>query len=97
MEWIAMHATEVVEIERSLGGGRSIDVVLKDGTFVELKNYDWSKWDERGLRYLAEKFAVQLKIYQQHADQVKFIFQNSVPNIVRQELESLGAIVEVYP
>ncbi|RME10852.1 MAG: hypothetical protein D6802_08305 [Ardenticatenia bacterium] len=97
LEWIAAHADEVVEIERSLGGGRSIDVVLKDGTFVELKNYDWSRYSKAQLEISADEFAKQFRSYQKHSDQVKFIFQNSVPNIVRQELESLGAIVEVYP
>jgi RHS repeat-associated protein len=97
LEWLAAHADEVVEIETPLGGRRSIDVVLKDGTFVDFKNYDWSKWDESGLRYLAEKFAEQLKAYQKHTDQVKFIFRGSVPDIVREYLEKRGAIVEVYP
>jgi len=64
---------------------------------VELKSYDWSKWDESGLRHLAEKFARQLEFYQEYAEQVKFIFRGSVPDIVREYLEEAGAIVEVYP
>ena len=64
---------------------------------MDFKNYHWSKWNESGLRYLAEKFARQLESYQEHAEQVKFIFRGSVPDIVREYLEKRGAIVEVYP
>jgi len=67
------------------------------GRLWSLKSYDWSKWDESGLRYLADKFAAQFRVYQEHTDQVKFIFQGSVPDVVREHLEALGAIVEVYP
>ena len=83
------------EIERALGGGRAIDVVLKDGTFIELKNYDWSKYSPGQIASIIEDFLDQLRIYLDHADIVEFVFKGGVPDFVRQELVDAGAIVRV--
>jgi hypothetical protein len=96
LDFIAGKADDVAEIERALGGGRSIDVVLKDGTFVELKNYDWTKYSPSQTQSKINHFLGQLKAYQDSgADVIEFVFKGNVPDAVREALENAGAIVKV--
>ncbi|MFQ5471216.1 MAG: hypothetical protein ACE5EH_13120, partial [Gammaproteobacteria bacterium] len=39
LEYAVSHADDIAEIGRKLGGGREIDFVLKNGGFVDVKNY----------------------------------------------------------
>ena len=93
--FVAGRVDDVAEIERALGNGRSIDVVLNDGTFVELKNYNWELYSASEIQRSINDFLDQLHYYQQHSTQIEFVFKGSVPDVVRQALESNGAIVKV--
>ncbi len=95
LDFVAAHADNIAEIERALPGRRSIDAVMKDGTYVELKNYDWSKYSPSQMRQKSEVFIRQFREYQLHAENTKFIFNGSVPDYIRRELVDAGAIVEV--
>jgi hypothetical protein len=100
LDYAATHADEIAEIERSLGGGRSIDIVLQNGTFVELKHYNWSSeyyQNASNLRRTTNDFLQQLDVYQDYAERVEFVFYGSVPDSVRTALEAAGGIVSVTP
>ncbi|MCP4124639.1 MAG: hypothetical protein GY751_23090 [Bacteroidetes bacterium] len=68
---------------------------MKDGTFVDLKNYDWSKYSASQITQKSVVFLDQFKVYQLHAENIKFIFNGSVPDYIRRKLVDAGAIVEV--
>jgi hypothetical protein len=100
LEYAVSHADNIAEIGRQLGGGREIDFVLKNGSFVDVKNYNWALdyyQNSDNLRRTIEQFTRQADEYLKHTDMVTFSFKGSVPDAVRAALEHMGVIVEVMP
>lgn len=100
LEYAVSHADDIAEIGRKLGGGREIDFVLKNGGFVETKNYNWASdyyQNSDNLRQTINGFLSQANEYLKHTDMVTFSFKGSVPDAVRTALEQKGIIVEVIP
>ncbi len=80
--------------------GAKIDFVLKNGSFVEVKNYNWASnyyQKEANLRRVIRDFVDEAKEYYKYTDQVKFVFNGSVPDAVCKALEDIGVVVEVVP
>jgi hypothetical protein len=100
LEYAVSHADDIAEIGRKLGGGREIDFVLKNGGFVEVKNYNWALefyQDTKNMERTIRSFIDQADIYLSNADMVTFVFNGSVPDSVRAALRGMGVIVEVVP
>ena len=100
LEYAVSHADDIAEIGRSLGGGREIDFVLKNGGFIDVKNYNWAAeyyQSSANVQRIISDFLAQAKEYFRHSNAVTFSFKGSVPDAVRAALEAAGVIVEVMP
>jgi hypothetical protein len=63
---------------------------------VNVKSYDWSKYNPFVLAQETQKLVEQGKSYFQYGPTaVKYTFKGSVPDSVRKALEAAGVIVEV--
>ncbi len=102
LEFALKHADEIEEMGKVLeiiqGGNKEIDFVLKGNVFVNVKNYDWSKYKGFVLKSETEHLVEQARSFLKYnPSAVKYVFKGSVPDSVRQALEAVGVIVEVVP
>jgi hypothetical protein len=95
LDYIAAHADEIAEIEKALPNRRSIDIVLKDGKYIDFKNYDWTRYVPEQLDGILDHFLIQLSEYLKSSKNVEFIFKGSVPKGIKEMLEKAGASVSV--
>lgn len=47
LQWIATHRNQIAEVEVPIDGKSGPDAILKDGTIVDLKSYDWKGAQQR--------------------------------------------------
>jgi len=102
LEFAVKHTSEIEEIERLLeviqGGEKRIDFVLKGNIFVNVKNIDWSTYNQFVLESYTNRLVKEaVSFFKYKPSAVKYVFKGSVPDRVRQALEEVGIIVEVIP
>ncbi|MBI2942524.1 MAG: hypothetical protein HYY04_19005 [Chloroflexi bacterium] len=102
LEFAVAHADEVEEIGRVLevvkGGAKEIDFVRKGNVFVNVKNYDWTKYNDVVLKFETETMVKQAKeFFKYNPTAVEYVFKGGVPDSVRQALEAAGIVVQVWP
>ncbi|MFO3796004.1 MAG: hypothetical protein ACK8QZ_01800, partial [Anaerolineales bacterium] len=102
LEFAIKHADEIEEMGRVLeviqGGNKEIDFILKGNVFVNVKNYDWSKYNDFVLKSETEHLVEQAQSFLKYnPNAIKYVFKGSVPDSVRQALEAVGVVVEVIP
>jgi RHS repeat-associated protein len=102
LEFAVKHTSEIEEIERLLeviqGGEKRIDFMLKGNIFVNVKNIDWSKYNNYVLKWEIDELVKEAKsFFKYNPSAVKYVFKGGVPDNVRQALEAAGIIVEVIP
>jgi hypothetical protein len=98
LEYARLYTDEIVEIGRVLNPSvnQEIDFVLKNNVFVNVKDYDWSRYNPFVLTQETNELIKQATRYMEHnPTAVKYVFKGSVPDSVRQALEAIGVIVEV--
>jgi hypothetical protein len=72
--------------------------VLKGNIFVNVKNIDWSKYNNYVLKWEIDELVKEAKsFFKYNPSAVKYVFKGGVPDNVRQALEAAGIIVEVIP
>ena len=101
-EFALRHTDEIQEMGRILeviqGGNKEIDFVLKGNVFVNVKNYDWSRYGAFVLESETGRLVEQDRDFLKYnPSAVKYVFRGTVPDSVRQALEAAGVIVEVAP
>jgi RHS repeat-associated protein len=98
LEYARKYTDEIVEIGRVLDPSinQEIDFVLKGNVFVNVKNYDWSRYKDFVLTMETQELVRQAKSYLKYdPSAVKYVFKGSVPESVRKALEAAGVIVAV--
>jgi hypothetical protein len=105
LEYALAHKESLVEIGRKLevvnGGTREIDHVLEGNIFVNVKSYDWTRYNDFTLQMEIEKMLKQAEGYREFAPStIKYVFNSSngtLPEKIRKALEGAGIVVEVWP
>jgi len=100
LEYATRNADKIMEIGKVLdvirGGKKEIDFVLEGNIFVNVKDYNWSKYDEFLLRMEIDNLVKQAKGFLEYNPaELRYVFKDSVPDTVREALERIGVIVEV--
>jgi hypothetical protein len=96
LDYALRYKDEIIEIGRNFGGGKEIDFIMKGNVFVNVKAYDWSKYNDFLLNMEAENLVKQATDFSKHQPTaIKYVFWGSVPDGIRQALEEAGVIVEV--
>jgi hypothetical protein len=98
LEYARKNTDRIVEIGRILNPSSraEIDFVLENNIFVNVKNYDWSKYRDFLLETETKNLVDQATSYSQYGPTaIKYVFKDSVPDSVRKALEAIGVIVEV--
>lgn len=105
MSYIEMLLSNGFEIERVadwINGKKAADIILKDGTVIDVKFYDWGSWRwkvpgevEKSAGKMVEQVALRKKQYP-GAD-IVYVFagaKGDVPVALRKALEKAGAKVQ---
>jgi len=65
---------------------------------VNVKNYDWAVYSEFAVGKATIDLVEEAKsFFKYNPNAIKYVFKGSVPDSVRQALETAGIIVEVIP
>jgi hypothetical protein len=85
LEYAVKHADDIIEIGRPLGSRREIDFILKNGTFVDTKNWNlWAKYyqNPENLARSTDRLIEQARVYLSHTDEVEFVFAGNQPAVL---------------
>ena len=100
LEYARKFTDKIVEIGRSEPGVFEIDFVLEGNVFVNTKSYNWDS-EYYSLPWAIpdeiEDFLGQVERYREYgeATEVRYVFKESVPDVVREALEAADVIVEI--
>jgi hypothetical protein len=91
LAYLLSHKDEVAEVGKSFGGGLEMDFVLKDGTFVNVKNYNWASYNEFTLGKEIENMLAQAEKYRQfNPTAIRLYFTSKPPQRVIDALKAAG-------
>ena len=95
LDYLLSHQDEVAEVGKKFGGGLEMDFVLKDGTFVNVKDYNWDSYNAYTLDWEIEKMIEQAQKYDQFNPTAMMIhFTSKPPQTVIDKLTEAGIQVD---
>jgi hypothetical protein len=95
LAYLLAHQDEVAEVGKSFGRGLEMDFVLKDGTFVNVKNYNWESYNDFTLGMETQNMIDQAYKYLEFdPSAIKLFFTYKPPQRVIDELLAAGILVE---
>jgi len=95
LDYLLEHQDEVAEVGREFGGGLEMDFVLKDGTFVNVKNYTWESYNSFTLNREIQRMISQANEYRQfNPTAIQLHFRNKPPQQVIDQLTEAGIVVD---
>jgi RHS repeat-associated protein len=95
LDYLLAHQDEIAEIGKKFGGGLEMDFVLKDGTFVNVKNYNWKNYNSFTLDREVQNMIDQADKYRQFdPTAIELHFTSKPPQRVIDRLEEASILVD---